>query len=179
MDKHKKRQMHNFIPQDFLDLHLYWLIVDYFRPNKSCPSPTCNNCALPIFSALRLYLARLVHHLLHSHWCTMCIVLLCSVEHHPVLSQSGCPTHLLRLCLLSTPASWRTIWCTLGVGASTWDAGVWVLDQLLAADHRCFILVVEPAWLWYFLRYELEKRLRSIFEVANPVASESSTKSSK
>ena len=76
MDKHKKRQMHNFIPQDFLDLHLYWLIVDYFRPNKSCPSPTCNNCARPIISALRLYLARLVHHLLYSHWCTMCILLL-------------------------------------------------------------------------------------------------------
>ena len=82
----KQCQNHNFIPHDFLDLHLYLLIVDYFRPNKSCPSPTCTNCARPIISALRLFLARLVHHLLHSHWCTMCILLLCSVEHHPVLS---------------------------------------------------------------------------------------------
>ena len=48
--------------------HLYWLLVDYFRPDKSCPSPTCTNCARPIISALH-YVSSLLA------WCTICCIL--------------------------------------------------------------------------------------------------------
>ena len=59
-------QMHNFIPQDFLDLRLYWLLVDPSALIKGAHHPL----ALTVHDPL---LAHYVSSLLA--WCTICCIL--------------------------------------------------------------------------------------------------------